>query len=919
MHGVSEFAGRHARAALPTGDVTFLFGDIEGATARSERYGEAMNAATRRYDAIVRGRIEANGGFLFKTFGDAFCAAFAWPAEALAAALAAQRVLAEEDFAAVDGIAVRMALHRGVAEERDDDYFGPPLNRVARLLAVAHGGQVVLSESAARGLHDASLSCELRDLGLHRLKDLIEPERVFGVVVPDLRADFPPLRSLGLFDNNLPQQLTPLIQRETEVAAVQELLACARLVALVGAGGVGKTRVALQAGANLLESFADGVWLVDLSPLGSAAYIVAEIASVFGIREGPDRTLEDAVLSYLRHKELLLILDNCEHLMTEATRIASLLVRATPQVSILSATREALGIAGERVYRLPSLAVPPAGAALTADVALTYGAVALFVERASSANRTFRFGDVTASTVGDVVRRLDGIPLAIELAAARMSALAPAQLAAKLDERFRMLTFGNRGALPRQQTMRAAIGWSYDLLADDERKVFRQLTIFSGGWGLDAARAICRESGDGVVPRLRALVSKSLVVLDASDTPRYRLLESIRQYGLERLAACDEETLAAGRHATYFAEFARRSDAAWDTTPDLDWYAHVDSEFENLRAALDWTIERRHDPLLGASLAAALRPFWSVKAPVEGRRWLERARPFVDVAREPALAAAIAVGLAGTAAGRTPRTLPGLAEAIAIYRALGDERGLARALVFYGDTLAWLGRVDEGERALDEALTIHRRRADEQLVAVDLCALAVLQRIRGNLVRSRDLFASALTSFEAVQSTRGRAAVLANLADLEFAASNAAQSVGLAAEAQHAYRLLGDRARVAQLDCSVSGYCLVLERYDAALAHARLALRPLRDAGDVSLLTLALQHAAVAAGFTGDHARAARLLAYPQSRFPSLPRGAGAIEPQVHDRITTLLRDGCLESELARLRAEGEALTQDRAIEEALR
>ena len=910
-----------ALEAGPSADVTFLFSDIEGSTVRWERNPEAMYGALRRHDALLRDCIENAGGRVFKTIGDAFCAAFRNAGDAVGAALAAQRALAAEDFSAVEGVAVRMAVHCGTAQERDGDYFGPPVNRVARLLAIAHGGQVVLSESAARSLGAPLRPLELRDLGSHRLKDLIEPERVFGVVAPGLRGDFPPLASLSHFANNLPQQLTSLIGREAEVVAVRGLLASGRLATVVGAGGIGKTRVALQAGADLLENFPDGVWFVDLAPHGSEADVVAEIAAVFGIRERPDVRLESAVLAYLKRKTALLIFDNCEHLVEEAARVVASILRACPHVWVVAATREALGLAGEQVYRLPSLAVPPANVQSNAAAMLAYGAVQLFAERAIAVNGTFRLDDATAMVVGDIVRRLDGIALAVELAAARMKALSPVQLAAKLDERFRLLAGGNRGALPRQQTMLATIAWSYDLLDERERSVFRRLTVFSNGFTLEAAVATCAEaSGDAtqVADILAALVDKSLVVFDTNDPPRYRLLESIRQYGLLRLQEAGEATDAARGHATYFAEFARRADAAWDRTPDLLWYADVERELENVRAALEWTLETGHAPLVGAALAAALRPFWSVKAPVEGRRWLALARASVDPAGEPSLAAAIGIGLAATAPGRTPELLTGLEASLRIYRRLGDERGLARALVFYGDTLAWLGRLDEGERALCEALVIHRRRGDDQLIATDLCALAVLERIRGDLARSRELFASALTLFELVQSTRGRAAVLANLADLECASGSVLRSVTLAREAQSAYRLLRDRARAAQLDCSLAGFNLALDRYDDARTCARLALQPLRDVNDDSLLALALYYVAVASGFAGDVGRAARLLAYAEKQFRSLPLGRGVIEPNVHDRIVALLGERCDKAELARRSAEGEALTEDRAIEEAL-
>ena len=418
-------------SARPTGTVTFLFSDIEGSTARWERDHEAMERALARHDALMRTALEARGAYVFKTIGDAFCAVFATVPNAIAAALDAQRVLAKEDFSAVDGIRARMALHTGRSAERDGDYFGPTVNRVARLLAISHGGQVLLSGACAELLQgEPPPQCSLRDLGAHRLKDLAQPERVYQLIAPDLTVDFPPLRSLDHLSNNLPAQLTSFVGREDEVAEITALLQEQRLVTLTGAGGVGKTRASLQVAANLVDTFSDGVWFVELAPLTSGEYISTTIAQALDLKLPAEGEPVENLVRALKGKQTLLVFDNCEHLVGPAARVISAILHGCSKVKVLASSRQGLGIVGEDTYRMPSLAVPDA--------------TALFTDRAVAVDKRFTLTDENAPVVADVCRRLDGIPLAIELAAARVKMLSPKQLRERLDERFRVLTGGSR-------------------------------------------------------------------------------------------------------------------------------------------------------------------------------------------------------------------------------------------------------------------------------------------------------------------------------------------------------------------------------------------------------------------------------------------------------------------------------------------
>ncbi len=514
-----------------------LFTDIQGSTTRWERDRDAMAAALRRHDELMRAAIVASHGQVFKTMGDQFCAVFSNVSDSIAAALQAQRALAAEDWSAVDGLEVRMAIHAGSVEARDGDYFGRPLNRVARLLHIGHGGQVLLSGAAA-DLTSGELPADVRliDLGRHWLKDLEGVEHVYQLLAPDLRAEFPPLRSLEAFPNNLPLQLTSFVDRQDDLDRLRAQLETTRLLSLVGTGGVGKTRLALQLAAESLNRFPDGVRLIDLSLTASADAVAAEAASILSVRASAGQSVADSIAAAIHERRVLLIFDGCEHVLAATAALVDAIVHACPNASIIVTSRQALGVGGEVVYNVGTLPVPPENTD-SATAALGFSAAKLFAERASAASSRFSLTDANAGLVADICRRLDGIPLAIELAAAKTAVLSIKQLSEKLDERFRLLSQTSSNRLPRQQTLRALINWSFDLLDEQERAVFRRLSIFAGGWTLQAAAAVCTDDDIDeweVLELLSALVSKSLVVVEPlGDDQRYRMLNSIRDYARE--------------------------------------------------------------------------------------------------------------------------------------------------------------------------------------------------------------------------------------------------------------------------------------------------------------------------------------------------------------------------------------------------
>ena len=758
-----------AAGTLPAGTVTFLFTDLEGSTGPQQAHPAAYREAVRRHHDLLRGAVEAHGGMVFETVGDAVYAAFHRPTDAVAAALAGQLALGREAWGATGPLRARMGVHLGEAEAypapgaaHGARYFGLPLVRCARLMATAHGGQTVLSAAVAEVVRDAlPAGAALRDLGAHRLKDLARPERVAQLLHPGLPADFPPLRSLDALPHNLPRQGAPFIGREAELAAVVERLrrTDVPLLTLTGPGGTGKTRLALQAAAEALDSagpFPDGVWFVDLAPLADPALVPAAVAQALGVQEAAGRPLAEALRDYLRERRLLLVLDNCEHLLPGAAPEAAALLAAGSGVTVLATSREALRVAGEREHPVPPLGLPPlpgpsgppgTSAAPPPDPAALsqYEAVALFVERAVAAKPGFAVTNATAPAVAELCHRLDGLPLAIELAAARVKVLSPPALLARLGDRLGVLTGGRRDAPARQQTLRAAIAWSYDLLAPAEQALFARLAVFAGGWTLEAAEAGVGGApaagaeppvdGLDVLEGLASLVDKSLVRQAEAEgpeaEPRFAMLETVREFARERLAAGGEAAALRRAHAAYYLALAEQAAPELEGPRQLTWLGRLEAEHENLRQALRWSQESGQ-AAPGLRLAAALWPFWRSRGRHrEGRAWLEAALALPGAAaRTPARAAALCVAgsLAG-ALGDGAAARARLEASVALWRELGDARGLGRALAQLG--FATTPRDAAAARALvEEAVALAR-------AAGDRSGLAYALRILGNVEAPR--------------------------------------------------------------------------------------------------------------------------------------------------------------------------------------
>ena len=731
---------------LPTGTVTFLYTDIEGSTVRWERNPVAMKAAVQRHDEIMRHAIEGHGGSVFRIMGDAFCASFSTAPQALAAALDAQRALHAEDWdPAVAPLLVRMALHTGVGEVRDGDYVGTPLNRVARLLSTGYGGQTLLSRAAYDLVHyNLPDGLALRDLGEHHLKDLTQGEHIFQLVVPDLPADFPRLKTLDNGPNNLPTQPTPLVGRRSELVALCALVLRpdTRVVTLTGPGGIGKTRLALQAAADLLDDFEDGVFLVSLAPLFEPELLASTIAQAVNMHDAGGKPPMESLKDYLRSKQMLMVLDNFEQIVSAAPQVADLL-SACPDVKALVASREVLRIRGEKECAVPPLALPDLRNLPAPDALLRYNSVTLFVQRAQDVKLDFVIDEENASAVAELCRRLDGLPLAIELAAARIKVLTPQAILARLRSRLTLLTGGARDLPARQQTLRNTIAWSYDLLPTAEQLLFRRLSVFVGGFTLEAAEEVCGTGlmvdGSGlrvdegrttedesinyqlatinsqlsidVLEGLMALGDKSLLRQEerwGSGEGRFMMLETIQEFARQMLEESGEAEQIRQRHAEYFTTLASRVGPAIMSPSRMSAMSTLEGDHDNLRAVLFWCLASPDRYDLGLRLAADLAMFWDYQSVhmSEGRDWLKKMLELTEGAPPTAIRgnAIMGAGLLSMVIGDYSSARTWLTQSKDICEQEGDYSCAIMSTATLGLTYQLAGDADEAIRLTVEAL-----------------------------------------------------------------------------------------------------------------------------------------------------------------------------------------------------------------------
>lgn len=802
-------------SALPTGTVTFLLTDVEGSTRLWEENAASMRHAMTRHDHLLARCLAAHRGRQVESGreGDSVMAVFARATEAIACTVELQRSFLRERWPAGASLRIRIALNSGEAELRSGHYYGQAVYRCARLLGCAHGGQVLLSQSTRELVLDSlPAGASLLDLGSHRLKDLDRPEWVYQVVHPELEADFPLLRSLDAYRHNLPAQASSFIGREHEIADVKRALSVQRLLTLTGTGGSGKTRLALQAAADVLDSFPDGVWVIDLAPVADAQMVLPRVMHTLGVREVLGRPIGETLIAFLRTKNLLLILDNCEHLIATAATLASSILAGCPAVRIVATSREPLRIAGEA-----SSLVPP--------LSLGTEAVALFADRAQAVSPGFHLQD-HLTEVEEICRRLDGIPLAIELAAARTNILSPAELLGRLSDRFLLLTSAPRSAATRHRTLRAAVDWSYDLLDEQERTLFRRLPVFAGSFSLEGAEAVCSNGSldrNAVLHALGRLVEQSLVNVNkagrARATTRYGMLETLREYGREKLDASHELEAMRRRHAAHFLALAEAAAPKLDGRDALEWLDRLDMDLDNLRAVFEETAGKDAETEL--RVAVALRGFWDAQGGyAEGRSRLTAA---LSRGEEPTLIRARAMREAGFMAwaqGDHKAATSWCEASLELCRRLGEreEEGLclqqlaqisfqqedfdrARSLLQKGLKVAsalrdrrlaslcrfrlgmialFDGDLRGASRQLQASLESGRKAGYEELAVMSLQVLGHVAIREGRLEDARALLSESLVTWRERGGPRQIASLLEAFAVLEAAQGDAARALRLA-------------------------------------------------------------------------------------------------------------------------------------------
>jgi predicted ATPase/class 3 adenylate cyclase len=818
----------------PQGTVTFLFTDIVGSTRLWEKFPHHMGAALARHDGIVRSAAEAWNGHVFKTVGDAFCVAFSAPREALSAAIEAQRGLAAENWGELGPLLVRMGLHSGAAEYRGGDYFGGTLNRASRIEAAAHGGQILLSQITYELLEDEKLEgIHFKSLGSHRLRNLDRPEHLFQASATGLAENFPPPRSMEVLPNNLPVQTTSFVGREKEIEESLRRLEKSRLLTLMGTGGTGKTRLALEIGARVINEFRDGVWLAELAPITDPDRVLATVASAVGAREEPERPLRDTLVNFLKGKTVLLILDNCEHLLKAVSGLAADLLRSCPNLKIIAASRHSLGIAGEMTFPVPPLGMfdvrlhKLTGPDIAAQLS-QYEAVRLFIERAVSVRPDFVVTNANAPALAEICSRLDGIPLAIELAAVRVRVLDLNQIAERLGDRFRLLRSNDRGGhLPHQQTLQTLIDWSFDLLSEPERILFRRLGVFVGGRTIEALEAVC--AGDGIedfeiLDLIEQLVDKSLVAVEREGgrTPRYTILESVWQYSRDKLAESGEENMLRDRHLDYYLKFAEKAAPHLEGPEQKAWLDRCQAERFNFRAAFEWAV-------LSQKPESGFRIFAATYRVIEIRGSLAEARevvadllglPHADVAPACLARFFVAAGRIAWAADRYDDCRQFHEKAQALFTQLGDEDGVALCEMLKGF-------LDRGDGGLDEAEAHFRK------------GLEIVERIRG----SAYVRAGCLSGIGSIALDRG---------DPETARK-------LKEESLRVYEQIGDRWIIGLILWGISDVCIAQADYDRARSALAEWADITRDLGNSWMLPHILEGEASLAVAGRNPERAAKI------------------------------------------------------------
>jgi len=792
------------RRNLPTGTLTFLLTDIESSTQLWESYPDSMKAVLARHDELIESSVESHHGQVVKPRGegDSRFAVFQLATDAVLAAMDIQQLIWGEGWRIPEPIRVRIALHTGEAELRENDYYGPTINRCARLRNLAHGGQILLSQVTYGLVNEfLSLNGNLRELGEYKLKDIKRPERIYQVTPPGVPANFQPLKTSQRSIHNLPASLTSFIGRKNEIKELKRLLSKKRIITIAGVGGAGKTRLAQQVASESLEDYSFGGWFIDLAPLSDPSLVPQYIMNSIGIHEDTRSTPVEVLIFFFQGKSALLILDNCEHVLAGVVQMAQAIIGELPDLKILATSREPLGLVGETVWWIPQLSTPPMGENISLVRLLLFESVRLFVERAVTANPGFTLNQQNSDSVAQICARLDGIPLAIELAAARARVLSAVDIAARLDNRFQFLT-SNQNVNPRQKTLRNLIDWSHELLPKSEQALLRRLAVFSGGWTLEAAEKVCyceNINSIEILDLLSHLVDKSLVIAEITeDSERYNLLETIRQYAQERLAESKETDIYLFRHAEYFTNLVEQAYVDMWGRDQAEWFEKLEADFDNLRSAMEWMAGNQQTNEMYLRMSGSMWRFWRIRGHIsEGRTRLEDALKKNPYAAKDLIANALR-GASKLALQQGDYTQAAVLaqDSLEKFRNLNDKLGVARQLDVLGEVSYYQGLYTQAVELHTESLALKYEINDKEGIAVSLRQLGVIARDRGDYRYARELFEESLKLFRELEDKIFIAQTLNNYGLVEHSLCNYEIASALFEEAVSIYRQLNDRVGI---------------------------------------------------------------------------------------------------------------------------
>lgn len=761
---------------IPSGNVTFLFTDIEGSTKLAQKNTELYIPALDKHNKILSEVVQSNKGFVFKTVGDAFCCAFENSNDAVKAALDAQTELSSQDWKDAE-IKVRMGIHSGKAEWSGHDYMGYlTLARSSRIMSAAFGNQILISNEVYENIKDnlnyyTEEKISFRDFGERRLKDLITPMRIFQLVSDKLQTEFPPIKTLDVRPNNIPVQLTSFIGRDIEIPEIKSSLEKSRLVTLLGHGGTGKTRLSIQVGADLIDDFPNGVFLVELAPVSEPGWIPETILNSLKIKEEKGKSTTDTLTDFLKDKEMLLLIDNCEHLIDESAKLCELLLIKCQKLKIIATSREALNCPGEQIYRVPALAYPDPAMQETAETLSQYASVRLFIERALSVNPEFRVNNNSAPALAEICSRLDGIPLAIELAAARTKVMSVEKINERLDDSFKLLTGGIRTALPRQQTLKALIDWSYDLLSENEKLLLVRLSVFNGSWSLEAAEEICSDgkiSDAEILDLMSQLVEKSVIIYD-DISERYKMLETIRQYGKEKLELSGESEDLTKRHFRFFKEFAMNNLKDITGENQVECLKMIETDINNINKALS-EFENLQDKEEGVRLAVALEVYWDIKGDFSSMsKWNEVSFKYMNQIPDNLKAAILyTAGLVNKNNGKYKIAEKLHEECLMLRLAINDRPKVANSLWAIGEIASIKGNFMKARTYYEKCLEIRKEHNNKRGISSVTNSLSNISLYLKDYEKARSLMLENLDLLREINEKRPIALTLYNLAITEY-------------------------------------------------------------------------------------------------------------------------------------------------------